>query len=124
MLMCVRSTRSPRTQRNRLACDSENRTAGQGSQDLKTRTTLAIFGLIFWALATLTLPDAFAGPANRRASTEPAPSYPINLDGFGAPLPAVASSVSDLSTFATGQLNFKEIDEMPQLGPLFNGTTC
>ena len=54
----------------------------------------------------------------------PLPNYPINLDGFGAPLPAVANSLADLSTFATGQLNFKEIDEVPQLGPLFNGTTC
>ena len=69
-------------------------------------------------------PNAYAGPANRRAQTQSLPSYPINLDGFGAPLPAVANSLADLATFANGQLNFKEIDEMPQLGPLFNGTTC
>lgn len=65
---------------------------------------------------------AYAGPANRHASTQA--NYPINLDGFGAPLPAVAQSTADLGVFATGQLNFKEIDSIPQLGPLFNGTTC
>lgn len=65
---------------------------------------------------------AYAGPANRHANTQP--NYPINLDGFGAPLPAVANSYPDLAIFATGQLNFKEIDSIPELGPLFNGTTC
>lgn len=66
--------------------------------------------------------NVYAGPANRRANTQP--NYPINLDGFGAPLPAVANSTPDLAIFATGQLNFKEIDTIPQLGPIFNGTTC
>jgi Di-haem oxidoreductase, putative peroxidase len=89
---------------------------------VKTQTALGIVVLTLCAIATP--PNAYAGPANRRASTESPPNYPINLDGFGAPLPAVANSIPDLSTFATGQLNFKEIDEMPQLGPLFNGTTC
>ena len=76
------------------------------------------------ALATVIVPNAFAGPANRRAATQPQPNYPINLDGFGAPLPAVVNNLSDLGIFATGQINFKEIEELPQLGPLFNGTTC
>jgi Di-haem oxidoreductase, putative peroxidase len=65
---------------------------------------------------------AYAGPANRRADKQS--NYPINLDGFGAPLKAVADSTPDLVIFATGQLNFKEIDSIPTLGPLFNGTTC
>jgi len=42
----------------------------------------------------------------------------------GARLPAIAKSASDLATFAAGQLNFKQIQTVPQLGPLFNGTTC
>src|SRR3984957_17548456 len=91
---------------------------------MKTRTALGAVGLIVCALATMTPPNAYAGPANRRAQTQSPPNYPINLDGFGAPLPAVANSLTALATFATGQLNFNEIDEMPQLGPLFNGTTC
>ncbi|MFZ0677170.1 di-heme oxidoredictase family protein [Candidatus Binatus sp.] len=91
---------------------------------MKTQTALGSVGLILCALALATPHNAYAGPANRRASTQSQPSYPINLDGFGAPLPAVANSLADLSTFATGQINFKEIEEMPQLGPLFNGTTC
>ena len=65
---------------------------------------------------------AYAGPANRRADKQS--NYPINLDGFGAPFKAVADSTPDLAIFATGQLNFKEIDSIPTLGPLFNGTTC
>jgi hypothetical protein len=91
---------------------------------VKTQTALGIAVLTLCAIVAATTPKAQAGPANRRASSEPPPNYPINLDGFGAPLPAVASSIPDLSTFATGQLNFKEIEELPQLGPLFNGTTC
>ncbi len=93
---------------------------------MKTQTALGAVGLILCALALamMTPPNVYAGPANRRSMTESPPSYPINLDGFGAPIPAVANSLSDLSTFATGQLNFKEIEQMPQLGPLFNGTTC
>ena len=91
---------------------------------MKTRTAFEVVGLILCAIAIAPLPNASAGPANRRASTQPPPNYPINLDGFGAPLPAVASSNHDLTIFATGQLNFKEIEELPQLGPLFNGTTC
>src|ERR1700692_2652944 len=91
---------------------------------MKTQTALGAVGLILCALAIATPPNAYAGPSNRRAQTQSLPSYPINLDGFGAPLPAVANSLADLATFANGQLNFKEIEPLPQLGPLFNGTTC
>ena len=97
-----------------------NRLAGQGSHDVKTQTALVGLGLIVCAFATA--PSVDAGPSNRRARTQA--NYPINLNGFGAPLPAVANSTPDLATFATGQLNFKEIDSIPTLGPLFNGTTC
>ena len=91
---------------------------------MKTRTALRVTGATFFALVMLIAANSLAGPANRRASTQPPPTYPINLDGFGAPLPAVARSIPDLTIFATGQINFKEIEELPQLGPLFNGTTC
>src|SRR5258705_7208160 len=104
--MCVRAIRRSRTPRNSLACDFEHRTVGQRSQFVKTQTALGTIGLILCVFTTV----AHAGPANRRASSQPPPNYPINLNGFGAPLPAVSSSTSDLSTFATGQLNFKEID--------------
>jgi CxxC motif-containing protein (DUF1111 family) len=46
------------------------------------------------------------------------------LTGFGAPLRAVAQNPSDLQIFATGQINFKEIEQLPQLGPIFNGVSC
>jgi hypothetical protein len=97
---------------------------GQRTHDVKTQTALGVAGAIVLALATVITPNAFAGPANRRAGTEPRTNYPINLDGFGAPLPAVVSGLPDLTIFATGQMNFKEIEDLPQLGPLFNSTTC
>lgn len=116
--------RRVRTPRNSLALRFEIVRPGKGVRIVKTQTALGAVGLILCALALATPPNAYAGPANRRAQTQSLPSYPINLDGFGAPLPAVANSLADLATFANGQLNFKEIDEIPQLGPLFNGTTC
>src|ERR1700683_5077745 len=91
---------------------------------MKTRTAFEVVGLILCAIAIAHPPNESARPDKRRASTQPPPNYPITLDAFGAPLPAVASSNHDLTIFATGQLNFKEIEELPQLGPLFNGTTC
>jgi len=78
--------------------------------------------LILYVFTILNPPDAYAGSANRNAKSRI--NYPISLDGFGAPLPAVAKSGSDFATFAAGQINFKQIQTMPQLGPLFNGTTC
>jgi mono/diheme cytochrome c family protein len=87
---------------------------------LKTQTAMIAVGLMVCVQAIA--PSVHAGPSNRRAKNQS--NYPINLDGFGAPLPAVANSTPDLAIFATGQLNFKEIDSIPALGPLFNGTTC
>ena len=49
---------------------------------------------------------------------------PVNLSGFGAPLSAILNNSTDLETFSTGQSNFKEIDQVPQLGPVFNGVSC
>ena len=67
--------------------------------------------------------ETLAGPANKQASQQPT-NVPVNLDGFGAPLPGVANNASDLSTFATGQLNFKEVESLPQVGPVMNGVSC
>ena len=68
---------------------------------------------------------AQAGPANRRAvATGNPPNVPINLNGFGAPLPGVTSNASDLADFASGQMNFKEVETLPQVGPLMNGVSC
>ncbi|MGD0119002.1 MAG: di-heme oxidoredictase family protein [Candidatus Binatus sp.] len=91
---------------------------------MKTQTAFRVMGAILCALAMTIASNAFAGPANRRAATQAPPTYPINLDGFGAPLSAISSSIPDLTIFATGQINFKEIEDLPQLGPLFNSTTC
>ena len=108
------------------------RVGGDGNVDTQARTaatTSSLASTTARVLSVLTIfsllvivSSAHAGPANRHRGSQP--NYPINLDGFGAPLPAVAYSNSDLAIFATGQLNFKEIDSIPQLGPLFNGTTC
>jgi hypothetical protein len=76
-----------------------------------------------------------AGPANRKrkhhhkgrhAQTAPVPAapVPINLNGFGAPLPAVTKNAGDLQIFADGQINFKELVQLPEVGPLFNGVSC
>jgi Di-haem oxidoreductase, putative peroxidase len=69
---------------------------------------------------------ANAGPANRslNSATANQTTVPINLDGFGAPLPGVAQNGSDLSIFATGQINFKEVETLPQVGPVMNGLSC
>ncbi|HUO03958.1 MAG TPA: di-heme oxidoredictase family protein [Candidatus Binataceae bacterium] len=78
--------------------------------------------MIVCTLAALAVPDAYAGPANRNAATQS--NSPINLDGFGTPLPAIAKSGPDFAAFAGGQLNFKQTVTVPELGPLFNGTSC
>ncbi len=39
-------------------------------------------------------------------------------------MPAVANSDPDLQTFANGQIDFKEIETAPQIGPVFNGVSC
>lgn len=74
---------------------------------------------------------AYAGPANRHnrgrglgLNSPGALPTVVNLSGFGAPLAAVAQNRSDLQIFATGQLNFKEIETLPELGPVFNGVSC
>ncbi|HXQ20346.1 MAG TPA: hypothetical protein VN812_01645, partial [Candidatus Acidoferrales bacterium] len=50
------------------------------------------------------------------------PFNTVNLFGFGAPLNAVQAEAAsgftgDLDTFATGQMNFIEVDSLPELGP-------
>jgi hypothetical protein len=65
---------------------------------MKIQIVLGAIVLILCALASVTTPDAYADPANRNAKSKL--DYPINLDGFGAPLPAVAKSVPDLATFS------------------------
>src|SRR5271165_5222468 len=124
MDVCARRF-AARAQRNSRACDLTklNRVDGRGVEMVKTQTVLRVIALMLCAFA-LAQTIAYAGPSNRTASSRTGPIYPIKLNGFGAPLPAVGGNISDLSTFATGQLNFKEIDEVPQLGPLFNSTTC
>jgi hypothetical protein len=122
--VCARAVAaSGAAEQPRLRFDEPNRIDGRGVEMVKTQTVVRTMALMLCAVA-LARTIAYAGPANRTAANMTTPTSPINLDGFGAPLPAVAGSLPDLSTFATGQLNFKEIDEVPQLGPLFNSTTC
>ena len=52
-----------------------------------------------------------------------------NISGFGDPLGGIKAEAAlgingDLQTFATGQLNFMEVDSLPQLGPIFNSRSC
>ena len=89
---------------------------------MKTQTALGSIALIVCTLATMLPSAAFAGPANNKQG--PPPSFPVNLDGFGAPLPAITKNTSDLGIFANAQLNFKHIITVPELGPIFDGTTC
>lgn len=81
----------------------QSRLAGQGSHYMKNQTALVSVGLIICAMAIG--PSAHAGPSNRHARTQS--NYPINLDGFGAPLPAVANSTPDLAIFATRWNSFR-----------------
>jgi len=69
---------------------------------VKTRGRFGAIALILCTLATVTTLDAVAGATNLNAKSKL--NYPINLDGFGGPLPAVANSAADLATFATGQI--------------------
>jgi hypothetical protein len=84
---------------------------------------------IVWSICVLSIvlaQTANAGPSNRHAERHDhnQPNMPVNLIGFGAPLRGVAHDSSDLSVFATGQMNFKEIDTLPAVGPVMNGVSC
>src|SRR5260370_19560276 len=53
----------------------------------------------------------------------------ITLSGFGQPLPVIQietifGNTTDLQIFATGQLNFKELDSLPAFGPILNSRSC
>ena len=65
--------------------------------------------------------QANAGPSDRHRQRRP---KPVNLSGFGAPLRGILDQPDDLRIFSNGQSNFKEIDEVPELGPVFNGVSC
>jgi hypothetical protein len=85
--------------------------------------TLRILLLI--CIVSISAQAANAGPSNRNARQgQSQPNVPVNLNGFGAPLPGVSQDPSDLNIFATGQINFKEIDALPQVGPIMNGVSC
>lgn len=52
-----------------------------------------------------------------------------NLSSFGDPLDGIKAELAlgvtgDFQTFADGQLNFKEVDSLPELGPIFNSRSC
>jgi Di-haem oxidoreductase, putative peroxidase len=69
--------------------------------------------------------NAWGGPANRQVQSGAVQTpAPVELYGFGSPLPAVVNNASDLQIFATGQINFKEVETLPQVGPVFNDVSC
>ena len=78
--------------------------------------------LLLIVILSISVRVANAGPANRTSGG--GANVPINLNGFGAPLPGVAQNGSDLTTFATRQINFKEVETLPQVGPVMNGVSC
>jgi len=61
----------------------------------------------------------YAGPANRNNVGKTSV-----LKGFGVPLPEVTQDPSERAIFAVGQFDFKEIETLPQIGPVFNGVSC
>lgn len=78
-------------------------------------------------LVALLLVAISATAANAQTSA-PADQI-ITLSGFGQPLPgiqleAIFGNTTDLQIFATGQFNFKEVDSLPALGPIFNSRSC
>ncbi len=79
---------------------------------------------VLTVLVCLWSANAYAGPANRQSQRNTRNPQPIGLSGFGAPLSAVANNPTDLQFFANGQANFKEIEDLPQIGPVFNGVSC
>src|SRR5712675_646694 len=79
--------------------------------------------LLLICIVSISAQTVNAGPSNRNAKQGQS-NVPVNLSGFGAPLPGVAQDSSDLNIFATGQINFKEIDALPQVGPIMNGVSC
>jgi len=88
------------------------------------RISLLVVSLAVWL--GVVAETANAGPANRNGGSggHTQQNVPINLNGFGAPLPGVAQNSSDLNIFATGQINFKEIETLPEVGPVMNGVSC
>ena len=69
---------------------------------------------------------AFAAASAARGQTPPPPSTVVQLSGFGEPLMPLMQpgNVADLQSFAAGQLNFLEVEELPRVGPLFNSRSC
>lgn len=85
---------------------------------------MIILSALLWTclMSLLTVATAQAGPADRHNRGQRLRVvYPT---GFGAPLPAVAHNPLDLEGFASGQLDFKEVETLPQIGPVFNGVSC
>src|ERR1700737_3677891 len=81
--------------------------------------------LLLICIVSISAQTANAGPQKKKQKQGPSQSnVPVNLNGFEAPLPGVAQHSSDLNVSATGQINFKEIDALPQVGPIMNGVSC
>lgn len=108
---------------------SRPKPSGVERHRMKTKLIVALF-ISFSLIGAV---NSFAGPANRKLSRnshgnqQPKPfasPVPINLNGFGAPLPAVAQNYGDLQLFSAGQINFKEVEQLPSIGPIFNGVSC
>lgn len=65
--------------------------------------------------------------ASVAAGQGPPPPPPVTyVSGFGEPLTALLlpQNTPDLQRFAAGQLNFLEVEDLPEVGPIFNSRSC
>ena len=85
--------------------------------------TIGLLGVVVALLAALAL-SASAGVERFATLQSPLHLIPLphgSLSGFGNPL---LMSPDDLALFSDGQETFIEVENLPQLGPLFNSRSC
>lgn len=73
-------------------------------------------------LSTLITAICVLVPAVSRAGVSRTHTTVTMLSGFGQPLQSLQQN--DLQIFATGQINFVEVEDLPNLGPIFNSRSC
>ncbi len=126
MWMCASggSTRWGASEQPRLRFHEVNRIGGRESETMKTQTVLRAIARDGVCARELAHDCAYAGPSNRHSFDRTTPIYPTNLDGFGAPLPAIGRSLPGPLELLDRSAQFQGNRFVPQLGPLFNSMTC
>src|SRR5207249_2297135 len=99
------------------------RTAMRRPGRVVRKGTIGLLGVVVALLAALALSASAGG---ERFATLQSPLHLISLphgslSGFGNPL---LMSPDDLALFSDGQETFIEVENLPQLGPLFNSRSC